>query len=164
MKPKEKEFCRMMALCGEPERAAREAGYRHPQRRWQELLCREDIAREIKRCAAMLKSVYENNAVSGMYRLAFGRTGDALRLLYHEDPTDEELDALDLSSVAEIKRTKDKSMEIKFFDRVKAFDKLNESLHVSAEQNSAGGLIEAMRLSAQALRSLPPDEGDPDGD
>ena len=152
MKPKEKEFCRLTALCGEPSRAAYMAGYRHPERRWQQLLCREDIAAEIKRYASLLRSVYEDTAVGGLYRIAFGAHNDALRLLYRENLSDAELNDLDLSSVAEIKRTKDKSVEIKFVDRVKAIDKLNEIFNSSQELNSPGGLVEAIRLSAQALR------------
>ncbi len=163
MKPKEKEFCRRMAACGEPERAARQAGYRHPDR-WQKLLCREDIAAEIKRCADVMRAVYENTAVCGLYRLAFGKPGEALQLLYREDPSAQELESLDLSSVAEIKRTKDKSVEIKFFDRIKALDKLNEIFNSSKEINSTGSLLETMRLSAQTLGKLAASEGDPDGD
>ena len=162
MKPREKEFCRLMALCGEPMRAAREAGYKRPDR-WHRLLCRSDIAAEIKRCADVLRSVYASTAVSGLYRLSFGKTGDALRLLYRENPSEEELDSLDLSGVAEIKRTKDKSVEIKFFDRIKALDRLNDVLRSSGEAGASGGLLEAMRMSAMALSRTTDVEGDDDG-
>lgn len=162
MKPKEKEFCRLTAICGDPARAAREAGIKSAKK-WQRLVCRADIAAEIGRNAEALRAVYRHTAMCGLYRTALSNPCDALKLLYHEDPTDAELETLDLSSVAEIKRTKDKSMEIKFFDRVKAADKLNELLNSSEELNSSGGLIEAMRLSAQALgRSVMP-AGDDDG-
>lgn len=153
-----------MAVYGEPEKAARLAGYSRPSEKWVKLLCREDIAAQIRCAARSLRTVYEETALSGLYRLSFAKTGDALRLLYHEDPSDRELDELDLSSVAEIKRTKDKSMEIKFFDRIKAAEKLQEALNSSGELNSAGGLIEAMRLSAQALSCRARAEGDTDGD
>ena len=151
-----------MAVCGDPERAAREAGCRHPER-WSRLLCRSDIAAEIRRCAEVLRSVYVSTAVSGLYRLSFGRTGDALRLLYCESPTPEELDALDLTGVAEIKRTKDKSVEIKFFDRIKALERLNDALTSSGETNTSAGLLEAMHASAHALSRLPAAEGEDDG-
>ncbi len=162
MKPKEKEFCRQMAFCGDPERAAREAGYRS-QEKWKRLLCRDDIAGEIKRCTDALRAVYRNTAVCGLYRMIFSRPSDALKLLYRENPTDAELEALELYGVSEIKRTKDKSMEIKFFDRVKATDKLSELLNSSGELNSSGGLLEAMRLSAEALGKDTRFEGDDDG-
>lgn len=164
MKPKEKEFCRWMAVYGEPEKAARLAGYSSPADRWPRLICREDIAEEIRRNAQSLRAVYEDTALCGLYRLAFGRTNDALRLLYHENPSDRELEELDLSSVSEIKRTKDKSVEIKFFDRIKALDRLQEVLNSSKELSGSGGLIEAMRLSAQTLSRQAQSEGDADGD
>lgn len=161
MKTKEKEFCRLMAYRGDAKRAARDAGIKADK--WQRLLCRSDIAAEIERCAESLRAVYRSTAVCGLYRTALSNPTDALKLLYREDPTDEELESVDLSSVAEIKRTKDKSMEIKFFDRVKAADKLNELLNSSKESSASGGLIEAMRLSAQALGRSVHAEGDDDG-
>ena len=164
MKPKEKEFCRLMSIGGDPERAARDAGYKHPAQCWPRLLCREDIAAQIRSNTKALCAVFRDTAVCGLYRVALGNPSDALKLLYRENPSDEELDALELSSVAEIKRTKDKSMEIKFFDRVKAADKLNELLNSTEKLNSSGGLIEAMMLSAQALGRSPLTAGDTDED
>jgi len=162
MKPKEKEFCRFMAVYGEPMRAAKEAGYKHPEN-WPRLVCREDIAAEIRGCSASLRTVYQETAVSGLYRLAFGNPADALKLLYNENPSDKELEALDLSAVAEVRRTKDKSVEIKLYDRVKALDRLNDILNSSRELNPSGGLLEAMRLSAQALGRRGGSEGETDG-
>ena len=163
MKPKEKEFCRLTAIYGDPERAARAAGYKKPARVWHRLICRQDIAAQIRENARSLLAVYRETAVCGLYRMAFDPHSDALRLLYHENPGDEELDALDLSDVAEIKRTKDKSVEIKFFDRVKVMEKLNAIFDSSGELNTSGGLLEAMRLSAQALGCAAQSEGDTDG-
>lgn len=162
MNAKEKEFCRLMVFGGDPERAALDAGIRS-KKKWQRLLYRDDIVAEIGRCAEALRALYRDTAVCGLYRMTFGKPNDALKLLYRENPTDAELEALDLSSVAEIKRTKDKSVEIKFFDRVKAADKLNELLNSSKEIAPTGGLIEAMRLSAQALGRSALSEGDDDG-
>lgn len=162
MKPKEKEFCRQMAFCGDPARAAREAGYRSAEK-WKRLLCRDDIVSEIKRCADSLRAVYRETAVCGLYHMIFSKPSDALKLLYRENPTDGELEALELYGISEIKRTKDKSMEIKFFDRVKATDKLSELLNSSGELNSSGGLLDAMRQSAEALGRVSRSEGDQDG-
>lgn len=149
MKPKEKEFCRLLALYAEPLRAARAAGYKHPERSVCRLMGREDVAGEVSRLSRQLRSLYENVALSGLYRLAYGGVGDAPALLYREHFAPEELAKLDLSSVSEIKRT-DKGVEIRFCDRAKAIAQLFEQLGVGAEKE-AGGLIEAMRLSAQAL-------------
>ena len=163
MKPKEKEFCRLTAICGDPERAAREAGYRSADK-WRRLICRADIAGEIRKNASTLRSIYRDTAMCGLYRMAFGKQSDALKLLYRANPSDKELEAMDLTSVAEIKRTKEKSVEIKFFERVKAAEKLNTLFNSSEELNSSGGLIEAMTLAAQALGHSTGSEGDKDGD
>ena len=152
MKPREKDFCRRLALCADPIRAAREAGYKHPEASLCRLMGREDITAEVRRLCANLRTLYESVAVSGLYRLACGGAGDALTLLYSDSLTPEQLSELDLSRVSEIKRT-DKGVEIKFCDRVKAIDKLSELLGGDAENRSAGGLLEAMMLSAQALGS-----------
>lgn len=61
-------------------------------------------------------------AVSGYERLAFGNVTDAVKLMFSDSP--ENLENYDLFNVAEIKRPKDNSMEIKFFDRLKALEKL----------------------------------------
>ena len=58
----------------------------------------------------------------GYERLAFGSTSDAFRLLMSEGELD--VQTLDLYNVSEIKKPKDGAMEIKFFDRLKALEKL----------------------------------------
>ena len=62
----------------------------------------------------------------GYRRLAFGKISDAVSLLYMENPSREQLEHMDLFLVSEIKRPKDGSMEIKFFDRLKALEKLTD--------------------------------------
>ena len=150
MKPKEKDFCRRLALCADPMRAVREAGFRHPEQSLCKLMVREDIAEEVKRLSRNMRSVYESIAVCGLYKLAYGGTGDALTLLYGDSFTADQLREMDLSRVSEIKRT-DKGVEIKFCDRVKAVDKLGELFSGGNESGTAGGLLEAMRMSAAAL-------------
>ena len=78
-----------------------------------------------------------------------------MTLLYRNDLTDEELGSLDLLNVSEIKRTKDKSIEIKFFDRIKAVEKLNEILGADTTKREGGGLIDAILRSAEALGANP---------
>ena len=160
LKHREEEFCRLVAVLGDPAAAARQAGYRDPQEKWPSLIAREDIARGIRKAARNVRGVYEDAARCNLYRVMFSENTDAFRLLYRDTITDEELAGLNLSGVAEIKRTKDKSVEIKFFDRLKVLDKLNAA---EGESNgSAGGLLEAMRLSAQAILASR-EEDDTDG-
>ena len=161
MKPREREFCRLMLVYADPIRAAREIGFKHPESAWQSLLGREDIAEEIRRLSRNIRSVYESTAVCGLYKLAFGGVADALSLLYDRDMTKEELSKLDLSCVSEIKRT-DKGVEIKFCDRTKAMAQLLQQLDRDEGNASSSGLLDAMMLSAEALGRL--GEGQVDND
>ena len=153
MKPREKEFCRLMTVYADPKRAAGEAGYKHPESAWLNLMGREDIAEEIRRLSRNIRSVYESTAISGLYKLAFGGVSDALALLYDKDMTPESMSKLDLSCVSEIKRT-DKGVEIKFCDRMKAMAQLLQHLDQDEGSSSSSGLLDAMMLSAEALSRL----------
>ena len=150
MKPKEAEFCRLMTVYADPVTAAREAGFKHPERAWTELSARKEIVGEIRRRCENIRSIYESTAICGLYRLAYGGASDALTLLYRDELSEDDLNLLDLRNVSEIKRT-DKGIEIKFCDRIKAIDKLHELCGSGAEQGQGTGLLDAIRLSAQAL-------------
>ena len=63
-------------------------------------------------------------------------------------PGEGELKKMDLFCVSEIKRPKDGSMEIKFFDRMKALEKLSEG----ESGDGAASFYEAICRSAQALK------------
>ncbi len=153
MKKKEKEFCRLTVVTGNPRTAALRAGYRHPDEAWPELVTRSDIAAEIRRVTREVSKVFRDTLLCAVFRLMTAENNDAVRLLYHEQMSDEEIADMNLAGVAEIKRTKDKSVEIKFFDRIKALDRLGE-LNDAASDGAGGGLLEAMRLSAQALHEM----------
>lgn len=152
MKPREKEFCRLMTVYADPIRAAREAGYKDPHRAWSELSAREEIVDEIRRRCENIRSIYESTAISGLYRLAYGGVNDALTFINREVIRDEDLRALDLRNVSEIKRT-DKGVEIRFCDRMKAVERLQELLGSGSGQARGTGLLDAILLSAQALGS-----------
>ena len=151
MKQREEEFCRLTAVLGDPLTAARRAGYKHPDEAWPGLISRQDIADEIGRIAKEVSKVFRDTLMSSLYRLISRDNTDAVRLLYREQVSGDELAQMNLSGIAEIKRTKDKSVEIKFFDRIKMLDKLSELCNCSSDGAPSGGLLEAMRLSAQAL-------------
>lgn len=145
----EKIFCEYFALCGDAVRAADFAGYENPKREGPHLLCRSDIRKRINAiCETMIKSS-QARACLGYERLALGSVADAVKLLYCDNPTDEELAKLDLMNVAEIKKPKDGAMEIKFFDRLKALEKLGEFDRESGKKPSS--LFEAIKNGAKAL-------------
>ena len=73
---------------------------------------------------------------------------DAISLLYKSDPSKEDLEGMDLFLVSEIKRPKDGSMEIKFFDRLKALEKLGAG---GEHETGAKQLFDAISNSARAV-------------
>lgn len=86
----------------------------------------------------------------GFEQLAFGSVTDAVRLLFEEDVTKAMLDGMDLFNVSEIKRLKGGGMEIKFADRLKALQCLEQ---LELERSAASGdLYRALEESAAALR------------
>lgn len=148
---KEKTFCNCFVSCGSADEAAYSAGFvRNPKRSGEELLCREDIADEIKRLGKCRTSSLSEIATVGYRRLAFGKISDAVSLLYMENPSTEQLEHMDLFLVSEIKRPKDGSMEIKFFDRLKALEKLTDD---SEKEDRATPFYDAIAKGAEALRS-----------
>ena len=114
---------------------------------------------EIRRRCENIRSIYESTAVCGLYRLAYGGVSDALTLLYRDDLSEEDLRMLDLRNVSEIKRT-DKGIEVKFCDRIKAIDKLQELLGSGTEHGNGSGLLDAILSSAEALGSRSGSETD----
>lgn len=139
-----------MTVYADPVRAAREAGFKHPEKAWSELAAREEIVGEIRRRSENIRSIYESTAVCGMYRLAYGGVSDALTLLYREELSADELNKLDLRNISEVKRT-DKGLEVKFCDRIKAAEKLKELSERDTRQGGSSGLLDAILLSAEAL-------------
>lgn len=122
---REKLFCLYFLSFGSAEEAAYNAGFeKNPRRTGEELLCRKKISDEINRLSACRERSLSESAKIGYQRLAFGKITDAVSLLYMDNPTKEELEHMDLFLVSEIKKPKDGAMEIKFFDRLKALEKL----------------------------------------
>ncbi len=123
---REKSFCCFFAAGGDTEDAARLAGYDRPELSGAALIAREEIAREIESLRQGAALIARQRAAAGYERLAFGKVTDAVSLLFAESMTKEELEALDLFQVAEIRRPKEGALEIKFFDRMKALERLEE--------------------------------------
>ncbi len=141
LKGKEKEFCVCFAETGDAELSARLAGFsNNPASKGMKLLARDDILNEIERLIGKRKKIAKLLAFAGYCRLAFGDTADAVSLLFDKNPADADLSALDLFMISEIKKPKDGSVEIKFFDRLKALEKLE---NLSGE-NTADNLFDAI--------------------
>lgn len=126
--PKELDFCNRYVLLQNYREAAVKAGFaaEEAEREGLRLLALAEVQREIRRLAD--KSGRERGLAGrvtrGLERLAFGSCCDAAKLLFlEESPGAEELEKMDLFSVAELKRGKN-GVEVKLFDRFKAMEML----------------------------------------
>lgn len=73
------------------------------------------------------KKTVQEEVRDGLKRLAFGEIQDAVMLLFaDENEILEKLPKFNLYNISEIKRPRGGGMEIKFFDRIKALEKLRE--------------------------------------
>ena len=79
-------------------------------------------------------------------RLAGSKVNDAVRLAFLDAKGLKELGKMDLSAVAEFKRSSAGTVEIKFVDRLEALKWLAE------EGPREGGIIEALEKSAEELK------------
>ncbi len=155
---REEQFCWQYAATQNAREAAIRAGYGA-------LFAEQTAARLMKNEAVKvrltaLSSEQEQRAKSvrvGLERLAFGPIADAVTLLCAEDAASVDIQSLDLFSVAEIKRPKGGGFEIKFFDRLKAL----ERLALMDEKTGSEGAAPFYRAIEQGVLALNgQDEGD----
>lgn len=93
------------------------------------------------------KKVTQKEVTEGLRHLAFGEIQDAVSLLFEsEESIAQKLPKLDLFNISEIKRVKGGGMEIKFFDRLKALDKLSQVIG-TADKAQTKSFYEALENS-----------------
>jgi len=146
---KEKDFCQYYVRLRNPKESAQKAGYSvMPEYTALLLLTKKHIRKKITELEK--ENTANHNLVSaGFQRLAFGSVSDAVKLILAVgEKTSPDIDSLDLFNVSEIKYTCGKGMEVKFFDRLKALERLceiadNESNHTSLS------IYEALERSAK---------------
>ena len=143
---REREFCLSFMQSGDAQLSARRAGFRNPDSEGERLLCNEKICAELERLSKLRGRLLTALSVIGYQRLAFGSAADAASLLFEENPSRETLGKMDLFLVSEIRRPKDGAMEIKFFDRARALEKLAS---LSMERESSGSLYDAIGSVAE---------------
>lgn len=119
-------FCEAYAAAGDAVQAAQAAGYDQPEKTGLALLTRDEINAEISRLYEKRLRNARQKAYAGYERIAFGSVNDAVRLLFEADNPGTAAEGYDLFNVAEIKRPKEGALEIKFFDRLKALEKLEQ--------------------------------------
>lgn len=102
---------------------------------------------------ARRKKTIEEQVQAGLTELAFGEITDAVSLLFEDGDTIlQKLPKLKLFNISEIKRPKGGGMEIKFFDRIKALEKLRELTTDKGSQDLS--FYEALEKSAENAKSV----------
>ncbi len=146
---KELDFCRWYAKLRNTREASIRAGYTpFPERQGIKLLSKKTIQEQISSIENENKTT-NRTIETGFERLAFGSISDAVKLIISAgELSSPDIEGLDLFNVAEIKYTCGKGMEIKFFDRLKALEKLQD-LTANDENDSALGFFEAIRKSTK---------------
>lgn len=154
MKPlgaKEQLFCAYYSVCRNGREAAAKSGFRRPEQAAHRLLASKAVC---DRIAALDETRKRQKAdiAAGYARLALGTAADAVRLLFQSDGELPDFDTLDLFLISEIKRPKGGGLEIKFFDRLKALEKL-ENLLCQSDADTANTLLSAIAQGAAALQT-----------
>ncbi len=147
---KERLFCTYYCLSRNGGEAASKSGYVFPEKSAARLLRKKEIKEEIER-SDREKRAAQKDIISGYYRLAFGCFADAISLLFKDEVTAEEIRGMDLYNISDIKRKKGGDIEIKFFDRLKALEHLQQ-ISAQEEKDPAQSLFSAIEKGAAALR------------
>ena len=147
---KEKLFCTYCSVNCNGREAAAKSGYRFPEKAALKLLKRKEIKAYIEQLDKQRRADKKDIA-QGYTRLAFGCISDAISLLYSEEPEKEKLEEMDFFNISEIKRKKGGDIEIKFFDRIKALEKLQQ-LCDEKDYMSGSSIYSAISSCAAALK------------
>ncbi len=147
---REELFCRLYVSCRNSREAAFKAGYTFcPEIASKKLLGKTEIRKAIEQIEK--ENTYSDEEVrAGLRRLAFASSADAVRLLLSDNYEDIDAEALDFFNISEIKRGKGGGIEIKFFDRIKALEKLGE-FSGNIRSDSAKPFYAALENSAKAM-------------
>ena len=143
---KEQLFCDLYVQTRNPKEAALRAGFsKNPEMTAHRLFKKPEITREI---AALSQKRQSDEAAVGFRRLAFGNTADALKLCFAGPDGPPDADKMDLFNISEIK-VKGDLVEIKFFDRQKALERLCDL--TAAEKGNPQTFFEALEKGAATL-------------
>ncbi len=144
-KSRQEAFCGWYAMLGNLTEAAERAGFEKGSALSEGLKClrNESCRKKIAQFRRILSD--DGNVAAGLKRLAFGSCRDALYLVFADElPPKPVIDGLDLFNVSEIKRDKGGGVEVRFFDRLKALEKLYELENAFSEKDKAKSLLAAL--------------------
>ena len=92
-----------------------------------------------------MKKTEAELVISGLKKLAFGKVNDAVKLVFAEDiPPPEALARMQLFNVSCIKRVKGGGVEVQFFDRQKALEKLYDYALSGQNTKASESLLKAL--------------------
>ncbi len=142
-------FCQFYAECLNGREAAYKAGFTVcPEINARKLLKKKSIRDAIEQISREIQ-ITQKEVKAGLHRIAFASSADAVKLILSENPSELDVEALDLFNVSEIKKPKGGGIEIKFFDRIKALEKLGDITETSAEQTAGcASFYQALEMSA----------------
>ena len=145
---KELLFCHCFALYANAREAASKSGYSKPERAGLKLMAKKEIKEEIR--TLISQKTDRDEVICGLKRLAFGSVADPMKIILSDGSETFDTENMDLFSISEIKKPKGGGIEIKFFDRLKALEKLSAFCE-QGDEDSSLPFYEAIRKSAKAL-------------
>lgn len=92
-----------------------------------------------------------DSVAAGLYRLAFGDVNEIVRTVLDESSDLSGLMTANLFNVSEVKRVKGGGVEVKFFDRQKALEKLLEISEKNSQENTAEMLRRQMTKAVSEI-------------
>lgn len=107
----------------------------------------QDYLRQVE--AALGGEGLTATAEEGYRRLAFGPVTDAVRLMFPTEDETPPLEEMDLYNISKISQAKG-GLEITFFDRLEALDRLAAQQKETAVQQDAFGFLDAVAAGAAA--------------
>lgn len=100
------------------------------------------------------RKIEQADLVSGLYKLAFGKTNDAVKLAFIEQEQLDIIESLDLSLLSEVKRNSNGVIEIKLINRLDAIELLEKLLDSTEEKTPAGeSFYKALDGAASQIRN-----------
>ncbi len=111
-------------------------------------MAKKEIKEEIR--TLISQKTDRDEVICGLKRLAFGSVADPMKIILSDGSETFDTENMDLFSISEIKKPKGGGIEIKFFDRLKALEKLSAFCE-QGDEDSSLPFYEAIRKSAKAL-------------
>lgn len=130
--------------------AAFKAGYIiAPEKNGLNLLMKNEINEFICEICEKKRKTLLDRAYCGYERLAFGSVEDIVELICKSNFSEKDLRGLDYFNISEIKKNRDGGLEVKFFDRLKALEKLE---NIACNNKNQGlSFYSALEKSAEKL-------------